>query len=132
MNPEIFKTTTPTVSVQNRPHIQDGGVLGALQALSGLTLNTGKPTEQDGLSFKTNHEPVTGQNGLILTLTVKSEKGVDLCGPLEMKFDMELKDMRMQANGFQSWSQAKEMGCDDRIQKIRSTVAWYTQFHLQG
>jgi len=131
MNPEIFKTTSPIVSVPNRPYIQDG-VLGALQALNDLSLNSSGPQERDGFTFSTKFEPVANQNGFVLTLSVKSEKGVELSGPLEMKYDMDLKDLKMLSNGFQSWSQAREFDSNSRIQKIRSTIAWYTQFHLQG
>lgn len=131
MNPEIFKTTSPTLSVLNRPYIQEG-VLGALQAFSGLSLNSSSPQERDGFTFKTKFDPVANHNGFILTLSVKSEKGGQLNGPLEMKYNIDLKDMKMLSNGFQSWSQAREFDSNSRIQKIRSSIAWYTQYHLQG
>lgn len=44
----------------------------------------------------------------------------------------DLKDQRMMANGFQSWSQAREFTKNDKIPAIRSSIAWYTQLNLQG
>ncbi|CAO3675753.1 unnamed protein product [Rhizopus stolonifer] len=38
----------------------------------------------------------------------------------------------MLANGFQSWSQAREFSRNDKIPAIHSSIAWYTQLHLQG
>ncbi|CAO3674887.1 unnamed protein product [Rhizopus stolonifer] len=38
----------------------------------------------------------------------------------------------MLANGFQSWSQSKELSRNDKIPPIPSSVAWYTQMNLQG
>ncbi|KAG2183071.1 hypothetical protein INT44_006052, partial [Umbelopsis vinacea] len=131
MNPEIFKTVTPTLSFSHRPNVQEG-VLGALQALENLSLDAKTPHQQDGLTFTTKFEPVTTLNGLILTVSVKSEKGAELSGPIELKYATDLKDMKMMSNGFQSWSQAREFDSKSRIQKIQSTIAWYTQFHLQG
>ena len=131
MNPEIFQTVTPTLSFSQRPNVQEG-VLGALQALENLSLDTKTPQQQEGLTFTTKFEPVTNLNGLILTVSVKSEKGAELSGPIELKYDTDLKDMKMLSNGFQSWSQTREFDSKSRIQKIQSTIAWYTQFHLQG
>ena len=90
-------------------------MLGALQTLSGLRLNPTSSVERDGFTFETKYEPVANHNGMILTLSVKSENGADLCGPLEMQYSIDLKDLKMLANGFQSWSQSRELGNDDRI-----------------
>ncbi|KAI9274211.1 glycoside hydrolase superfamily [Sporodiniella umbellata] len=45
---------------------------------------------------------------------------------------VDLHEQRMLANGFQSWSQARELSVNDKIQAIPSSVAWYTQMNLQG
>jgi hypothetical protein len=131
MNPEIFQTVTPTLSFSHRPCVQDG-VLGALQSLENLSFDTKTPHQQDSLTFNTKFEPVANHNGLILTVSVKAEKGAELTGPIELKYNVDLNDLKMMSNGFQSWSQAREFDSKSRIQKIQSTIAWYTQFHLQG
>ncbi|KAI8332852.1 glycoside hydrolase superfamily [Chlamydoabsidia padenii] len=69
--------------------------------------------------------------GELLNITLKPTIGIELVH-FEAKYSVNLNDQKMLANGFQSWSQSKEMGAQDRIQEIRKSVAWYTQYNLQG
>lgn len=71
------------------------------------------------------------EGGDILTIAVQPKADIELIH-FEAKFSAVLTDLRMLANGFQSWSQTKELGQNDRIQDIKKSVAWYTQYNLQG
>ncbi|KAI8077967.1 glycoside hydrolase superfamily [Gilbertella persicaria] len=72
-----------------------------------------------------------GKGGYILSLSIKALQPLELVN-FETTFMTDLKDQRMMANGFQSWSQAREFTKNDRIPAIRSSVAKYTQLNLQG
>lgn len=71
------------------------------------------------------------EGGDILTIALQPKADMELVH-FEAKFSAVLTDLRMLANGFQSWSQTKELGQNDRIQDIKKSVAWYTQYNLQG
>lgn len=72
-----------------------------------------------------------GKGGYILSLSIKAFKPIELVY-FQATYMADLKDQRMMANGFQSWSQAREFTKDDKIPAIRSSIAWYTQLNLQG
>ena len=72
-----------------------------------------------------------GKGGYILSIRIKAFKPIELIH-FESTYMADLKDQRMMANGFQSWSQAREFTKDGKIPAIRSSIAWYTQFNLQG
>ncbi|KAI9320476.1 glycoside hydrolase superfamily [Dichotomocladium elegans] len=72
-----------------------------------------------------------GQTGSLVSITVEAFKPLELCH-FETKYAASLEGYRMLANGFQSWSQATELGQEDRILPIQSMVATMTQYNLQG
>lgn len=71
------------------------------------------------------------KGGYIISFIVKALKQVELVY-FNATFLADLQDQRMLANGFQSWSQSKELSRNDKIPPIPSSVAWYTQMNLQG
>ncbi|CAO3612435.1 unnamed protein product [Cunninghamella blakesleeana] len=82
-------------------------------------INKDKPKEhQDGYIVNFVLQPLVD-----IELIHFEAKYVDITG---------LTNFKMLANGFQSWSQAREMTKDDKISSIRKSVAWYTQYNLQG
>jgi hypothetical protein len=50
----------------------------------------------------------------------------------EILFDTDLTDNTMLAEGFQAWSQTREMDKTSSLPAISSPVAWITKFDLQG
>ncbi|CEJ00112.1 hypothetical protein RMCBS344292_14178 [Rhizopus microsporus] len=94
---------------------------------------------QPGGTFSTDAAQVTlktlphtnNKGGYILSFSVKAKKPIELA-QFKATFMTDLQDQRMLANGFQSWSQAREMTKNDKINPIRSSIAWYTQLNLQG
>lgn len=71
------------------------------------------------------------KGGYILSIGIKAFKQIELVH-FQASFIADLKGQRMMANGFQSWSQARELTKNDKIPAIRSSIAWYTQLNLQG
>jgi hypothetical protein len=71
------------------------------------------------------------KGGYILYMSIKAFKPIELV-QFQATFIADLKYQRMMANGFQSWSQAREFTKNDKIPAIRSSIAWYTQLNLQG
>ncbi|KAI8643002.1 glycoside hydrolase superfamily [Parasitella parasitica] len=71
------------------------------------------------------------KGGYLLSYHIKAFKRIELV-KFEATYMTDLKNQRMMANGFQSWSQAREFTKDDKIPPIRSGIAWYTQLNLQG
>lgn len=71
------------------------------------------------------------KGGYVLSISVKAFKPIKLVH-FQATYMADLKDQRMMANGFQSWSQAREFTKNDKIPAIRSSIAWYTQLNLQG
>ncbi|CAO3596199.1 unnamed protein product [Absidia cylindrospora] len=69
--------------------------------------------------------------GYLLDILVKPKTNIELVH-FEAKFSTVLTDYKMLANGFQSWSQTREFGVNDRIPDMKKSVAWYTQYNLQG
>lgn len=92
----------------------------------------GKPLLDENLRVSTKAVPHTdGKGGYLLSISVHANKPVELLG-FEASYFADLRDLRMMANGFQSWSQAREFTKNDKIPGIRSGIAWYTQYNLQG
>lgn len=50
----------------------------------------------------------------------------------EILFETDLTDNTMMAEGFQAWSQTREMDKTSSLPAISSPVAWITKFDLQG
>lgn len=96
-------------------------------------LEPGKPLLlQENVRITTKTVPHSdGKGGYLLSISVQSGKAIELLG-FEASYFAELRDLRMMANGFQSWSQAREFTKNDKIPGIRSGIAWYTQYNLQG
>lgn len=69
--------------------------------------------------------------GYLLDILVQPKTDIELVH-FEAKFSTVLADQKMLANGFQSWSQTREFGSNDRIPDMKKSVAWYTQYNLQG
>ncbi|KAI9470789.1 MAG: glycoside hydrolase superfamily [Benjaminiella poitrasii] len=90
------------------------------------------PFKNEHVQVSVKAEPHSdGKGGYILTISVKALKALKLIS-FETNYLADLRDQRMMANGFQSWSQAREFTKNDRIHAIRSGIAWYTQLNLQG
>lgn len=94
---------------------------------------------QPSLPFTNAHLQVTAKavrhkddkGGYVLSISIKALEDLELVS-FEATYLADLKDQRMMANGFQSWSQAREFTKNDKIPAIRSGIAWYTQLNLQG
>ncbi|KAG2175075.1 hypothetical protein INT44_007553 [Umbelopsis vinacea] len=71
------------------------------------------------------------ENGYELTLELCTMVDVEL-HTLKATYWADLTDIRMLANGFQSWSQTRELNEYGRLSKIPYPVAWITKFDLQG
>jgi hypothetical protein len=90
------------------------------------------PFSTDAVQVTTQARPHTdNKGGYILTFTIKALKPIELVR-FEASFMTDLQDQLMLANGFQSWSQAREFSKNDKIPAIHSSIAWYTQLNLQG
>ncbi|EIE80181.1 hypothetical protein RO3G_04886 [Rhizopus delemar RA 99-880] len=90
------------------------------------------PFSTDAVQVTTQARPHTdNKGGYILTFTIKALKPIELAR-FEASFMTDLQDQLMLANGFQSWSQAREFSKNDKIPAIHSSIAWYTQLNLQG
>ncbi|KAI7869993.1 glycoside hydrolase superfamily [Spinellus fusiger] len=97
--------------------------------LCDVVLRPGTPFNNGVIVLNTQIVPHT--QGSLISIDIKSTKSLVL-SHFEAKYSVDLTDQRMLANGFQSWSQAREMQQTDRIPSIRSGIAWYTQYNLQG
>ncbi|KAG0169399.1 hypothetical protein DFQ28_003950 [Apophysomyces sp. BC1034] len=86
---------------------------------------------EKALEITSSTELHSDKTGHILKLQIRAHEQLELVH-FEAKYSADLTGQRMLANGFQSWSQAREMEHHSRIPAIRSSVAWYTQFNLQG
>ena len=90
------------------------------------------PFSTDAVQVTTQARPHTdNKGGYLLTFTIKALKPIELVR-IESSFMTDLQDQLMLANGFQSWSQAREFSKNDKIPAIHSSIAWYTQLNLQG
>ncbi|KAI8066672.1 glycoside hydrolase superfamily [Gongronella butleri] len=69
--------------------------------------------------------------GCILAFSLDTQVDLELVY-MEVTYTMQLKVLKMMANGFQSWSQSREGGIHDKLQAIPRGVAWVTQHNLQG
>ncbi|KAI9005436.1 glycoside hydrolase superfamily [Phycomyces nitens] len=98
--------------------------------LSDVVVRPGVPFNNGTIIITTNALPHS-VNGIVLAIDIKALKEIELVH-FEAKYSVDLTDQRMLANGFQSWSQAREMNKADKIPSIRSSIAWYTQYNLQG
>ncbi|KAI8384084.1 glycoside hydrolase superfamily [Blakeslea trispora] len=95
-------------------------------------LSTVSPYKNEYVQVTSKVSPHTdGKGGYILSISIKALQDIELVG-FETAYTVNLKDQRMMANGFQSWSQARELTKNDKISAIRSSVARYTQYNLQG
>jgi hypothetical protein len=71
------------------------------------------------------------ENGYELTLELWTMVDVELHA-LKATYWADLTDIKMLANGYQSWSQTRELNEYGRLSKIPYPVAWVTKFDLQG
>ncbi|KAI9491355.1 glycoside hydrolase superfamily [Zychaea mexicana] len=100
--------------------------------LKDIVLRPGQPFTNDAVEITTDIAPAAeNKSKQILNIRIKALKALEL-KHFESKYLVELGGQRMLANGFQSWSQARELDAEDRISPIRSTVAYLTKYNLQG
>lgn len=100
--------------------------------LKDVALRPDQPFLNDDIHVSTTTSE-NDNDSRILSIQIKALKPLELLHfESKYKTTVDLKDMRMLANGFQSWSQARELGAEDRIAPIRSTIAYLTQYNLQG
>ncbi|KAI8088996.1 glycoside hydrolase superfamily [Halteromyces radiatus] len=95
-----------------------------------LQVQPGTPFNDPNLTITITNTKTNG-DGYILNIIIQPKVDIELLH-FEAKYSTVLTDLKMLANGFQSWSQTREMGANDRISDIKKTVAWYTQYNLQG
>ncbi|KAI9252663.1 glycoside hydrolase superfamily [Sporodiniella umbellata] len=94
--------------------------------------NEAIPLVSDDIQVMSNFSPhVHHEGSCIATFTIKAFKKVEI-NQFQLSFATQIQEQRMLANGFQSWSQAREFSKNDKIPAIRPSVAWYTQLNLQG
>lgn len=124
--PKSFESAVARVDVSYRVLTGQEHVV----ELKGIVLRPGEPFTNDCVEIASSFAPHKDTCGIV-TVRVKALKPVELVH-FEVKYFADLTDQRMLANGFQSWSQARELTANDRIPSIRSTVAYLTQLNLQG
>jgi hypothetical protein len=96
------------------------------------SIHPSSPFTNEHLKVTTKAVPhKDGKGNYVLSISVEALENLELVS-FEATYSANLKDQNMMANGFQSWSQAREMNKNDKIPGIRSGIAWYTQLHLQG
>lgn len=132
LSPSSFKTAAARLDISYR--VLDGDS-GHSVVLKDVILRPGMPFSNDCLAITASLSDHTSANELdeaaLLNLNVKALKALELTH-FEAKYMADLGGKRMLANGFQSWSQAREMEAEHRIPSIRSSVAYLTQYNLQG
>lgn len=74
----------------------------------------------DGDSFELNY-----------IIEVENIKNIKL-RRFEILFNTDFSDQSMMAEGFQSWSQTKEVDKTTTLRSIKSAAAWVTKLDLQG
>ncbi|RCH89476.1 hypothetical protein CU098_010672, partial [Rhizopus stolonifer] len=85
--------------------------------------NEAVPFVSDAIQVTSQVSPHTdNKGGYLLTFKIKALKPVELCR-FQVQFMTSLEDQRMLANGFQSWSQARELSRNDKIPAIHSSIA---------
>lgn len=124
--PKAFESAVARIDVSYRVLVGQEHVV----ELKGVVLRPGQPFTNDCVEIASSFAPHKDTCSIV-SIRVKAFKPVELVH-FEAKYFADLKDQRMLANGFQSWSQARELTADDRIPSIRSTVAYFTQLNLQG
>ncbi|KAI8384254.1 glycoside hydrolase superfamily [Radiomyces spectabilis] len=99
--------------------------------LTNVLVSDQTPFKDDVLTIRCDMQRHGKGDDQLYSVHVKANIAIELV-QFEVKYLADIQTKRMLANGFQSWSQAREMDKDDRIPAIRSSVAWYTQLNLQG
>jgi argininosuccinate lyase len=128
LSPTSFKTSQAQITISYK-----------LFSDKKKVLRVKKEIVQPGLPFVNAHLQVTAKavrhkdekGGYVLSISIEALQDMELVS-FEATYIADLKDQRMMANGFQSWSQAREFTKNDKIPAIRSGIAWYTQLNLQG
>lgn len=127
LSPASFEKAKATVDISYK-------VIGEKKVirLKNEILAPGKPFANHALQVTSEVIRHTdGKGGYVLSIGIRALKPIEMVH-FEATYATELKDQRMMANGFQSWSQARELSKNDKIPAIRSSIAWYTQLNLQG
>lgn len=123
-----FRTSAPTVSISYRqltPHNLPYSAPVSLKFSPAL----GLPTQQNDVNFKVFAEPY--RQGVIVNFVLRPSCAIQM-ESFSATYDVGISGKRMMANGFQSWSQTKELDHKDRILNIPRPIAWLKQTHLQG
>lgn len=71
-------------------------------------------------------------NRFDLELKLTAHEGPIELEQLEFVFHMDIENTVMMADGFQCWTHSRELDKHGSISSISRTVAWWTQFDLQG
>ncbi|KAI9305693.1 hypothetical protein BJ944DRAFT_63862 [Cunninghamella echinulata] len=76
------------------------------------------------------NKPQQHQDGYIITFILKPLVDIELeC--FEIKYLVDFSNLKMIANGYQSWSQTGELHKDDMIGTIRKSIVWCAQHIFQ-
>lgn len=127
LSPGAFKTAKAVVDVYYK-------IIGEkkVNKIKNEILYPGQPFANHALQVSSEVVRHTdGKGGYVLSIGIRAFKHIELVH-FEATYMTELNDQRMMANGFQSWSQARELTKNDKIPAIRSSVAYLTQLNLQG
>lgn len=127
LSPGSFETAKALVNVSYK-------IIGEKKVirLKNEVLAPGKPFANHALQVSSEVVRHTdGKGGYVLSIGIRALKPIEMVH-FEATYMADLNDQRMMANGFQSWSQAREFTKHDKIPAIRSSIAWYTQLNLQG
>ena len=123
---ETFQSAAARVTISYKARTGSDHIV----ELKDVVLRPDQPFANDAVQISTEVSPADHSNKILL-IRIKALKPIEL-RHFESKYMVEIGGQRMLANGFQSWSQARELDAESRIPAIRSTVAYLTQYNLQG
>src|ERR1700730_2882447 len=118
ISPFVFKNTQPTIKL-------DFIALGDPQAKPQVYLSSSS-TQDPRVNVETSFREV--ENGYEWGLEGWTLVDIEL-NYLKATYWADLTDLRMLANGYQSWSQTREFNEYGRISKIPYPVAWITKMN---
>ncbi|ORX61938.1 glycoside hydrolase [Hesseltinella vesiculosa] len=105
-------------------------IVDTVKKLDDIIVYPGAPYVNDELVLSCTFAPAQPR-GHILALLLEPQTDLQLVH-FEVSYTMDITDLKMLANGFQSWSQTAELGANDKLAAIPKGVSWVTQHNLQG
>ncbi|KAL1922905.1 uncharacterized protein VTP21DRAFT_9281 [Calcarisporiella thermophila] len=124
-----FQRVDPALSLSYRPSEREDDA-SATQALNG-TISPSQPFQNTDLVLTyevTSLNPST----LLLSLQAQVTTRPLRINALQADFPASLEGRRMLVNGFQSWSQTRELGAEDKLKDIAKPAMWLGKMELQG